>query len=50
MRNIIQKKRYAFAILLMIFSTFCVGEALAQNIKVKGVVSDTSGFLVGAMV
>jgi TonB-linked SusC/RagA family outer membrane protein len=50
MRNIIQKKRYAFAILLMIFSTFCVGEALAQNIKVKGVVSDKDGFLAGVTV
>jgi len=50
MKNLVQKKRYGFAILLMIFSSFCVGEASAQNIKVKGVVSDSSEPIIGATV
>lgn len=50
MRNIILKRRYGIAILLMIFSTFCVGEISAQSIKVKGVVSDKSGPVIGATV
>ncbi|MDP4237849.1 MAG: TonB-dependent receptor [Bacteroidota bacterium] len=50
MKKIKQKRRYGIAILLMIFFTFCVGEVSAQNTKVKGVVSDKSGFIVGATV
>jgi TonB-linked SusC/RagA family outer membrane protein len=50
MRNLVQKKRCGFAILLMIFSSFCAGEASAQNIKVKGVVSDKSEPIIGATV
>jgi len=50
MRNMVQKKRYGFAILLMIFSLFCIGEASAQNIKAKGVVSDKTGPIIGATV
>jgi len=50
MRNFVQLKQYGFAILLMILSSFCVGEASAQNIKVKGVVSDNSGPIVGVSV
>jgi len=34
----------------MIFSSFCVGEASAQNIKVKGVVSDKTEPIVGATI
>jgi len=50
MRNLIRKKKQSFAILLMIFSSFCVGEASAQNIKVKGVVSDKTEPIVGATI
>lgn len=50
MRNMVQKKRYGFAILLMIFSSFCMGELSAQNIKVKGVVSGKTEPVIGATV
>jgi len=50
MRNIVQKKRYSFVLLLMFFSIFCAGEASAQSIKVKGIVLDKTDVLVGAMV
>lgn len=50
MRNIIQKRRSFIAILLIIFSAFCAGEISAQSIKVKGVVSDKSGTIIGATV
>lgn len=50
MRNIIQKKQYAFAFLLMLFASFYLGEASAQNIKVKGIVWDKSEAIIGATV
>jgi TonB-linked SusC/RagA family outer membrane protein len=50
MRNIVQKKRYSFVLLLMFFSMFCAGEASAQSIKVKGVISDKTDVLPGATV
>ena len=50
MSKLIQKKRYAFAVLLMLFSALCSGEISAQNIKVKGVVRDKSEAILGAKV
>ncbi len=50
MRNLKRKDRYGFAILIMIFFSLCVGEASAQDIKVKGIVSDKSEPIVGATV
>ncbi|MDP4276859.1 MAG: TonB-dependent receptor [Bacteroidota bacterium] len=51
MRNTVQKKWYRFTLLLMFFFIFCAGEASAQAVvKVKGVVSDKTGVLVGVMV
>lgn len=50
MRNLVQKKRFGFAILLMILSSFCAGEASAQSIKVKGTVSDKSEAIIGATI
>ncbi|MBP1663012.1 MAG: TonB-dependent receptor [Bacteroidetes bacterium] len=50
MSKLIQKKRYAFAVLLMLFSALCSGEISAQNIVVKGVVRDKSEAILGAKV
>lgn len=50
MRDIKQKKKYGTAIMLVIFFSLCVVDASAQNIQVKGVVSDKTGPIVGATV